>query len=107
MLTTFVLILQDHYRIGIPNGGLEQTLGILRAVRRHNLETRYTPIPPGVVLGVLRGDTRRKAVGSAESDIAWLNPTGHVVCLRSGVDDLVYGLHGEIEGHELALVGFG
>ena len=46
--------------------------------------------------------TRGEAVGSTEGDVAGLNATRHVVCLARGVDDLINGLHGEVEGHELA-----
>lgn len=51
---------------------------------------------------MLGGDTGGETVGSTESDVTWLNTTRHVVGLCSGVDDLVNGLHGKVEGHELA-----
>ena len=44
-----------------------------------------------------------EAIGAAEGDIAGLDATGHVVCFCRRVDNLVNGLHGEVEGHELAL----
>ena len=53
---------------------------------------------------MLSTDTRGETVGTAEGDVAGLDTTGHVVCLRGRVDDLVNGLHGEVEGHELALL---
>ena len=52
---------------------------------------------------MLGGDTRGKAVRPSKCDITWLDPTGHVMCFGSGVDDLVDCLHGEIECHKLAL----
>jgi hypothetical protein len=52
---------------------------------------------------MLGGDTGGETVGATEGDVAGLDTAGHVVCLRGRVDDLVDGLHGEVEGHELAL----
>jgi len=54
---------------------------------------------------VLSSDTRSETVGSTEGDVARLDTTGHVMGLCGRVDDLVDGLHGEVEGHELALGG--
>ena len=48
-------------------------------------------------------NTGSEAVRPTESYIARLDTTGHVVCFGGRVDDLINGLHGEIEGHELAL----
>lgn len=53
---------------------------------------------------MLGGDTGGETVGATEGDVAGLDTAGHVVRLRGGVDDLIDGLHGEVEGHELALV---
>jgi hypothetical protein len=52
---------------------------------------------------VLSGDTGGETVGTTESDVAGLDTTGHVVSLGGRVDNLINGLHGEVEGHELAL----
>lgn len=51
---------------------------------------------------MLSCNTGSETVGTSESDVTWLDTTGHVVGLCGGVDDLVNGLHGEVEGHELA-----
>jgi hypothetical protein len=51
---------------------------------------------------VLGSNTGGETVGTAEGDVAGLDTTGHVVSLGGRVDDLVNGLHGEVEGHELA-----
>jgi hypothetical protein len=98
-----VLILQHNNRVRIANRRLEQTLRVLGTVRRHNLQAGNASIPRRVVLRVLRRDTRREAVGPAEGDVAGLDAAGHVVRLCGRVDDLVDGLHGEVERHELAL----
>lgn len=52
---------------------------------------------------MLSTDTGRETVGTTERNVAGLDATGHVVGLCGRVDDLVNGLHGEVEGHELAL----
>lgn len=52
---------------------------------------------------MLGTDTGCETVGATEGDVAGLDTAGHVVGLCGGVDDLVNGLHGEVEGHELAL----
>lgn len=52
---------------------------------------------------MLRGHTGGKAIGTSERDVAGLNTARHVVCFCGGVDDLIDGLHGEVEGHEFAL----
>lgn len=51
---------------------------------------------------MLGTDTSGETVGATESDVARLDTTGHVMGLGGRVDDLVNGLHGEVEGHELA-----
>lgn len=98
-----LLVLQDHDRVGVANGGLQQTLCILGAVRGDDLQSGDASVPGSVVLGVLGGDTGGEAVGATEGDVAGLDTAGHVVRLCAGVNDLVNGLHGEVEGHELAL----
>ena len=52
---------------------------------------------------MLGGDASGKAVRASKCDITWLDPTGHIMSFGRGIDDLVDGLHGEIEGHKLAL----
>jgi hypothetical protein len=53
---------------------------------------------------MLGTDTSGSAVGTAEDDWAWYISARHVISLSSRVDDLINGLHGEVEGHELASV---
>jgi hypothetical protein len=96
------LVLEDTDGVGVADGGLEQTLGVLGRVGRNDLETGDRTVPRRVVLGVLGSDTSGETVGTTESDVARLDTAGHVVGLGSRVDDLVNGLHGEVEGHELA-----
>ena len=99
-----LLVLENHDRVRVANGGLQQTLGILGAVWRNDLQSRNASVPRSVILRVLSTDTGSETVGATEGDVAGLDTTGHVVCLCGGVDNLVNGLHGEVEGHELALL---
>ena len=100
-----LLVLQDNDRVGVADSSLQQTLGVLGAVWGDDLETGDAAVPGRVVLGMLGSDTGGETVGATEGDVAGLDTTGHVVCLCGRVDDLVNGLHGEVEGHELALSG--
>ena len=49
-------------------------------------------------------DTGSETIGTSESDVTRLYSARHVMSFRGGVDDLVDGLHGEVEGHEFALM---
>lgn len=98
-----LLVLQNYHGVRVPDGGFQQALSILGAVRRNNLETWYAAIPRRVILRVLSSDTGSETVGSSESDVTRLNASGHVMCLRCGVDDLIDCLHGKVESHEFTL----
>jgi hypothetical protein len=98
-----LLVLENHDRVRVTDGSLQQTLGILGAVWRNDLESRNASVPRGVILRMLSSDTGSETVGTTEGNVAGLDTTGHVVGLCGGVDNLVNGLHGEVEGHELAL----
>jgi hypothetical protein len=67
-----------------------------------HLQARHIAVPRGVALRVLGGNASRSAVRAPENDRARDLPGGHVERLCRGVDYLVDGLHGEVEGHELA-----
>jgi hypothetical protein len=84
---------------------LEQTLAILRTPGANDLETGDRAVPCGVIVRVLSGDTGCGSVGTSENDGAGNVSARHVVGLASRVDNLVNGLHGEVEGHELATGG--
>ena len=57
-------------------------------------------VPGRVVLAVLGGDARGRAVRAAEHDRGAHLAAGHVERLGRRIDDLVDRLHGEVEGHE-------
>jgi hypothetical protein len=39
------LVLQEHHRVLVPDGGLDQALGVGGRIRRHHLEARHTAVP--------------------------------------------------------------
>lgn len=100
-LTVHHLVLKENGHVGVSDSSLEQTLGILRAVGRNDLETGDLTVPSGEILGVLSTDTGSGTVGASEGDVTLLGSSRHVVGLGTRVDDLVNGLHGEVPGHEL------
>lgn len=97
------LVLEEDGGVGVADGGLEQALGVLGAPGGDDLEAGNAAVPRAVVLGVLGRHAGGEAVGSTEGDVAGLDAAGHVQGLGGRVDDLVDGLHGKVEGHELAL----
>eukprot|EP00053_Salpingoeca_punica_P008562 m.76658 g.76658 ORF g.76658 m.76658 type:complete len:418 (+) comp14651_c0_seq1:227-1480(+) len=96
------LVLQADYGVLVADGRLEQANGVLRRVGRDDLEARAVGVPRAEALRVLGTDAGRRAVGAAEDDGAGEHAVGHVVGLGGRVDHVVDGLHGEVEGHELA-----
>ena len=58
-------------------------------------------VPGSIILAVLGGHARRGAIGSAEHDRAAHLPARHVIGLSRRIDDVINGLHREVEGHEL------
>ena len=79
---------------------LSRPFGVGRGVGHHHLEAGNLRIPSGVILAVLSADARRRAIGPAEHDGAAHLAAGHVKRLGGRIDDVVDGLHGEVEGHE-------
>jgi len=101
-LAVHQLVLENTDRVGVTDSGLQETLGILSAPGGDNLETGNAAVPGREILGVLSTDTSSETVGTTEGDVTRLDTTRHVEGLGGGVDDLIDGLHGEVEGHELA-----
>ena len=58
-------------------------------------------IPRGVILAMLRTDTRRRTVGTTKHHRRAHLPAGHIERLGRRIHDLVDRLHGKVEGHEL------
>ncbi|KAI6775058.1 hypothetical protein HG530_001816 [Fusarium avenaceum] len=104
-LAVHQLVLENTDGVGVTDSGLQETLGILSAPGGDNLETGNAAVPGREILGVLSTDTSSETVGTTEGDVTRLDTTRHVEGLGGGVDDLIDGLHGEVEGHELTLNG--
>ena len=93
-------VLQEHDRVRIADGRLEQALGVGGGRGCDHLEPRHMRVPCRIFLAVLGGNARRRPVRPAEYDRARDLPAGHVMRLGRRIDDMVDGLHGEVEGHE-------
>ncbi len=98
-----LLVLQNNNRVGVSNGCFQKAFGVFRTPRCDDFQPRYAPVPSRVVLRMLCTNASCKAVRTTKGDVTRLNSAGHVVRLSGGVNDLINGLHGEIESHELAL----
>ena len=79
---------------------LQQTLTVFCRPWRDDLQARDLSVPGSVVLRVLGRDTSGRAVRPTENDRTGDITTGHVVRLARRVDNLVNGLHSEVESHE-------
>lgn len=51
------LVLQDHHRVGVADGRLDEALGVLAGPGRDDLQGRDGGVPRGEALGVLRAYT--------------------------------------------------
>src|SRR5262249_36724103 len=91
-------VLEENYRIGIADCGLQQSLCVSSSCGRDHLETRNVRIPGRIILTVLGGDTRGGTVRSAKNDLTTHLSARHIERLGRRVDQLVHCLHGEIEG---------
>jgi hypothetical protein len=95
------LLLQKNHRIRIPNSRLKQPLRVLTRIRRQHLQPRHARIPRRKTLTMLRRHPRRDPVRPPENDRARDVARRHVILFRGAVDNLVDGLHAEVERHEL------
>mmetsp|Transcript_1363 Transcript_1363/g.3497 ORF Transcript_1363/g.3497 Transcript_1363/m.3497 type:complete len:405 (-) Transcript_1363:77-1291(-) len=95
-------VLEEDDGVRVADGGLEETLGVLGVPGRDDLEARALREPRRVALRVLGRGPGGRAVGSSEDHGHGHVAVGHVGLLGRRVDDLVDGLHGEVERHELA-----
>ena len=81
---------------------LQQSLAVLGTPRTDDLKAGDLTVPRCVVLRVLSCDTGSSTVRATEDDGYGDIAARHVICLAGRVDNLVDGLHSEVEGHELA-----
>ena len=91
---------QDHDGVGVSDGSLDESLGVLAGIGRNDLEAWNGGVPSRKALTVLGRRTCRVSVGSTK-DNGTGNVSGtHVVLFGSRIDNLVDCLHGEVDGHE-------
>ena len=101
MLAVEQLVLEEDDRVVGADRGLEQALGVGRAIGRDHDQPGHVRVPAAVILAVLGADAAGGAVGPAEHDRAAHLPARHVIGLGGRIDDVVDRLHREVEGHEL------
>jgi hypothetical protein len=94
------LILEEDDGVRVADRGLQQAFRISRRERHDHLEARHVGVPGGVIVAVLCADARCCAIGATEHDGAAQLTAGHVERLGRRIDDVVDGLHCEVEGHE-------
>lgn len=99
--TVHELVLEENDGVGVADGGLHHTLGVLSTVRHEDLETGHGAVPGAEALGVLGTDTGSSTVGSTEDNRHVAGTGSHVKLLGGRVNNLIDGLHGKVEGHEL------
>ena len=83
---------------------LQETLAVLGTPRTDDLKAGDLTVPRCVVLRVLSCDTGSSTVRATEDDGYGDIAARHVIRLAGRVDNLVDGLHGEVEGHKLATI---
>mmetsp|Transcript_104697 Transcript_104697/g.293462 ORF Transcript_104697/g.293462 Transcript_104697/m.293462 type:complete len:373 (-) Transcript_104697:109-1227(-) len=91
---------QDQDGVGVPNGGLDESLGIRRGVGRHHLDSRHTSIPGSKALRVLGCCSRTVSIGSPKDNRTGQIAAAHVKLFGGRVDDLINRLQGKIPRHE-------
>ena len=91
------LILEEHYRVIVPDGALHQSFSVIRRTGHNQLQARQVHEQRMGTLRVLRCGRAATASGGAKHDGEGCLPAEHVVDLRHLVDDLVHG--GEGKGH--------
>ncbi len=92
---------EELTRVVITDGWFQKAPSILGAPGTDHLQTGTVSIPGSEALGVLSRHTGRRTIRPTEHNRDGLPAGRHVVGLGGGVDDLIDGLHGEVEGHEL------
>ena len=83
-----------------PQKYLKKTSGIFSIIRGKDLKTGDVTIPSTEALRVLSSDGSSSTVGTSKDDGGREFTSRHVSKLGSGVNNVIYGLHGEVEGHE-------
>eukprot|EP00042_Codosiga_hollandica_P041089 m.363348 g.363348 ORF g.363348 m.363348 type:complete len:638 (-) comp56025_c0_seq3:2412-4325(-) len=96
------LALKENSRIRVTNSSLQQRLCVLTAPRSQHLQARHLRVPGSKALRMLCSNTCRCTVRASEHNRRWVLSGRHVQVLGCRVDDVVDGLHREVECHELA-----
>ncbi len=95
------LALDEHHRIVVANGALEQAFGVGGRRRHHDFESGNVGVIGLEGLGVLGPELERGAAGAAEHRRHAHLAAGHVAHLGGGVHQLIDREQGKVPGHEL------
>src|SRR5208283_687444 len=83
-------VFEKDDRVRVADRALQKPLRIGRRKRHDDFEPRNVRIPRGIILAMLRGDPRRRAIGTPKHDRTAHLTAGHIARLGSGIDDLVH-----------------
>jgi len=94
-------VLENHHRVGIGDGGQQQSLGVVRGRRLHHLQAGHMRQPRLQALAVLRGRPGAGAGREAHHQRHRYRAAQHVAQLGRLVDDLFHGECREVRELEL------
>ena len=100
-LAVEILTFQKHDGVSGSDGGFEQSFAVFRVVGGDGDQPWDVTVPSCETLGMLGCHGCCGSVEASEDNRAADEATAHVVQLGGAVDDLVEGLHGKVNGHEL------
>ena len=89
-----------HKRGSVSLAQLWTNFFLKKDIPKTDLETWYMTVPSSIALRVLGSYTSCSSIGTSEHNGHRNCTSWHVECLGRWIDDLIYGLHGKVEGHE-------
>jgi hypothetical protein len=93
-------VLDDKHRVVVADRRLQRSLGVGRARRRDDLQSRRGGEPPVEALRVLRRELVARPVGRADDQWTAQFPAEHRSDLGGVVDDLVHRDEQEVHRHD-------
>src|SRR6185437_9069591 len=96
-----LLVLEEHDRVVVADGRLEQTLGVIRGRRSHNHQSGAMDEPAGVALRVIKAAAYAAAITDANRDGASLSACAAIAQLGSLLGDRIDARRDEIDKLDL------